>query len=169
MSSESAAEHLATHTPSQGEANQRAEGRPHLVVGHDRRPYSQRALAVATDLAAGLNAYLHVVHILDLDDYPIDPDMPGWEEHAAAVIAREKDQVSTALSGRLTDWTFAVDRGERVSRLTSVADECDALMIIVGTHGDGLGAALGHLLRGTSVSHGLIRRKHRPVLVVPSP
>ena len=151
------------------EAAQPGEGRRHLVVGHDRRPYSQRALAVATDLAVGLGAYLHVVHILDLDDYPIDPDIPEWEEHAATVIAREKDQVRTALEGRLTDWTFTVDRGERVSKLTSVADQYDALMIIVGTHGDGLGGTLAHLVRGTSVSHGLIRRKHRPVLVVPGP
>ena len=51
--------------------------------------------------------------------------------------------------------------------LAVVAEEYDALMIIVGTRGTGAGAALGRLLH-RSVSRGVIGRQRRPVLVVPS-
>lgn len=40
-------------------------------------------------------------------------------------------------------------------------------MIVVGSRGEGAGAALARLVE-PSVSHGLIARGHRPVLVVPA-
>ncbi|MDX6585475.1 MAG: hypothetical protein QOI10_4659, partial [Solirubrobacterales bacterium] len=50
-----------------------------LVVGYSEDPASGSALAVAADLAGRLFAHLHVAHVIDLDDYPIDPDSPSWE------------------------------------------------------------------------------------------
>ena len=142
---------------------------PHLVVGHDRHAHSEHALVVATALARRLHAYLHVVHVMDLDDYPIDPDLPSWDEHAEAAVAAEREQVRLFESERLTDWDFRTYRGEPVRVLTSVADQCDALMIIVGTHSGALGPGLSRLLKAPSVTRGLIRHNHRPVLVVPPP
>lgn len=52
----------------------------HLVVGFDRYPSSWQALRFAITLAEPLNAYLHVAHIVDLDDVPIDPDGDDWED-----------------------------------------------------------------------------------------
>jgi nucleotide-binding universal stress UspA family protein len=151
------------------DTNRVVAGQPHLVVGHDRHSHSDNALSVATELAGHLHAYLHVVHVMDLDDYPIDPDLPDWEEHAVAAVAAEREQVRLFESGRLTDWDFTTYRGEPVRVLTSVADQCDALMIIVGTRGDVLGPGLSRLLKVPSVTRGLIRHNHRPVLVVPLP
>jgi len=48
-----------------------------LVLGHGRDPGSARALQVAADLAGRLHAHLHVVHGVDLDDYPIKPGGPS--------------------------------------------------------------------------------------------
>jgi hypothetical protein len=45
-----------------------------LVVGHDRFPESDHALTTAADLAGRLHAFVHVVHAVCLDDYPVDPD-----------------------------------------------------------------------------------------------
>ncbi|MDT7554736.1 MAG: hypothetical protein QOI16_3272 [Pseudonocardiales bacterium] len=60
-------------------------------------------------------------------------------------------------------WTCHAARGHPVSLLTVVATEHDALIIIVGTRGEGFRAALERLL-GRSVSHGgVIHRQHRPV------
>ena len=46
-----------------------------------------------------------------------------------------------------------------------MADEYDALMFVVGTRGEGVGWVVSRLLGTPSVSHGLIARSHRPVVV----
>jgi nucleotide-binding universal stress UspA family protein len=139
-----------------------------LVVGHSRDPESQDVLRVARDLARRLRACLHVVHGIDLGDYPIDPDAADWEEQGERRLVEERDQVQTALAGCPDGWTYSAARGDPVSLISAAAEENDALMIIVGTRGEGLGPSIERLLCG-SVSHGLIRRQDRPVLVVRAP
>lgn len=65
-------------------------------------------------------------------------------------------------------WTYGVTRGDPVSLICSVAEKNDAVMIIIGARGQGIGPAIERFLGG-SVSHGLIRRQDRPVLVVRAP
>src|SRR3954463_15216092 len=77
----------------------RAGHRTTLVLGFDRDEASHAALAVAVDLAARLAAEIVVVHIVDLDDYPIDPDSADWEERAGEALAEERHQVEEALAG----------------------------------------------------------------------
>lgn len=140
--------------------------RTHLVLGHDRHPRSEAALSVAADLTRRLHAHLHVVHGIDLADYPIDPDAADWEQQAQHALTDQRRQVTAALVGCHTGWSYHAWRGDPVRLLTTVADETDALMIIVGTRGEGLGKVLDRILE-PSVSHGLIARQQRPVLVVP--
>jgi nucleotide-binding universal stress UspA family protein len=140
---------------------------PSLVLGYDRTEQSRYALSVATDLALRLDAHLHVVHIVDLRDYPIDPDSADWEQQGRDNLADEVEAARAELAGWSGQWTYHQKRGDPVRALLAVAAAHDALMIVVGTHGAGMGAALQHLMGGaTSVSHGLLRH-HRPVLVVP--
>jgi nucleotide-binding universal stress UspA family protein len=139
-----------------------------IVVGHSRDPASQEALRVARDLAERLGARLHVVHGVDLGDYPINPDAADWEEQAERTLAEQQVQVQTALANCPQGWTYSASRGGPVGLISGVAEEKDALMIIVGTRGEGLGPAIERLLDG-SVSRGLIRHQHRPVLVVHAP
>ena len=69
---------------------------------------------------------------------------------------------------RLPDgWTYHAASGDPARLIAAVADETDALMIIVGSHGEGTGATFDRLLAG-SVSRMVLRRQHRPVLIVPS-
>lgn len=141
--------------------------KPSLVLGFDRTPQSWYALTMATDLATRLDAHLHVVHIVDLRDYPIDPDSADWEEQGRATLAEEVEAAGVALAEWSGQWIYHQKHGDPVRALLAVAAAHDALMIIVGTHGAGMGAALQHLLGGAmSVSHGLMRH-HRPVLVIP--
>jgi nucleotide-binding universal stress UspA family protein len=137
-----------------------------LVLGHDRHPHSAVALAVAAELAGRLRAQLHVVHGIDLSDYPIDPDAADWEQQARRTLDEQHQQVAAALAGCDTGWSYHAWRGDPVKLLTTVADETDALMIIVGTRGEGAGAVIDRIFE-RSVSHGLIARQRRPVLVVP--
>jgi nucleotide-binding universal stress UspA family protein len=139
-----------------------------LVLGHSRDPASDRALEVAADLAMRLHAHLHVVHAIDLGDYPIDPDAADWEQQGRRTLAAEHDHVRSVLAGRPVGWSHHAWHGDPVTLLATVAEEQQALMIIVGTRGEGFAAAVGRLVR-RSVSHGLVGDGRRPVLVVPSP
>ncbi len=138
-----------------------------LVVGFDRQPASQHALEVAAELAARLNAELDVVHAVDLADYPIDPDRADWEEQAQSVVAHERELAQQVLARTDVPWTYHAARGEPVHLLSAVAEERDALMIVVGKRSHSRSAAIAWLLDG-SVRRGLTdRHQHRPVLVVP--
>ena len=78
-----------------------------IVVGHSRDPASQEALRVARDLAERLEARLHVVHGVDLGDYPINPDAADWEEQGERTLAEQQDQVQTALATCPQGWTYS--------------------------------------------------------------
>lgn len=139
-----------------------------IVVGHSRDPASQEALRVARGLAGRLDARLYVVHGITLGDYPINPDAADWQEEAQRTLAEQHQQVETALAGCPQWWTYRVSRSDPVSLISAVADENDAVILIVGTRGQGLGPSIERLFGG-SVSHGLLRRQLRPVLLVRAP
>ena len=141
--------------------------RTNLVVGFDLSPVSQCALEVAVDLTRRLGAYLHVVHAVDLSDYPIDPDGPDWEEQARRTLATEQQTVAAALSEFDGRWTYHAWHGVPSRLLAEVADESDALMIVIGARRGGIGAGISHLLTGSVGAELVGRRGHRPVLVVP--
>ncbi len=136
-----------------------------LVLGHSRHPSDETALGVAADLAQRLHAHLHVVHGISLDDYPIDPDAADWEEQARRALDAQRARVQTVLAGS-GGWSYHAGRGDPVGLIAAVADDNDALMIVVGSRGEGAGAAVERVLGG-SVSRGVLRHARRPVLIVP--
>ncbi|MGH3862057.1 universal stress protein [Actinokineospora sp.] len=136
-----------------------------LVVGVDHRDLSFTVLAVAADLATTLGADLHVVHAIDLRDYPVDPDSADWEQHAEAALSELRSAVEAALAGHGGQWTYTVQVGEPVPMLKLAADEHDAMMIVVGHHKHWTPV---RVTRG-SVGAGLSRTAHRPILIVPEP
>jgi nucleotide-binding universal stress UspA family protein len=138
-----------------------------LVVGHCRDTASDHALAVAAELGHRLGAQLHVVHAVVLDDYPVDPDAADWDEQGEQALMDEREQVEAALARTDLPWSYQSCRGNPAIALAAAAAEHDALMIIVGTRGEGLRAAVSRLIK-PSVSHALIEHQHRPVLVVPT-
>lgn len=139
-----------------------------LVVGYSPDSGGDQALVVAADLALRLGARVHVVHVITLADYPIDPDAADWEEQARHHVAQQRDSVRRVLSDRGVAWHYEARRGDPADELCRAADEQDALLIVVGTRGEGLRVVVPRLLE-PSVSHTVIRHQHRPVLVVPPP
>jgi nucleotide-binding universal stress UspA family protein len=143
-----------------------AQADTRLVLGHSRHPASDTALHVAVDLARRLRADLHVVHGVDLADYPVDPDAADWEEQARRTLDEQRRRVEAALADFPMRWTYQAGHGNPARLIATVAEEIDAFMIIVGSHGEGLSATFDRLLAG-SVSRAVLRRQHRPVLIVP--
>lgn len=136
-----------------------------IVVGFDRQAQSRTALSTAADLAERMGARLYVVHAVDLSDYPIDPDSEEWEEDARESLAEERAQVQIMLGDLATGWEYHAVRGDPVRALLSEAQRHDALMIVVGSHGEGWRRSLERIF-SPSVAHGIINRGATPVLVV---
>ncbi len=145
----------------------RPAGRPTsaIVVGFDRSAASLAALGKAAELGGRMGAELHVVHAVDLDDYPVDPDGDDWEEQAATNLEEEHQRVTAALAGYPCPWSYLPVRAEPAEALTRTAEQVDAAMIVVGVRSHGWRHVLERLA-GPSVSHRLINHCHRPVLVV---
>jgi nucleotide-binding universal stress UspA family protein len=136
---------------------------PLLVVGYDRHPAAQSALRTAAELADRLRARLLVLHVVDLEDYPIDPDAADWEACAERAVSAERASAEALLAGHRLPWSFQVDRGEPGQRVLELAARHDALMIVIGVARHEWAA---HLLTG-SVAKQLTRHTDRPVLLVP--
>lgn len=136
------------------------------MVGFDRYESSQQALHFAITLAAPLNAHLHVAHIVDLEDFPIDPDGDDWEERLIDALAQERTQACNVLGASPVNWTYYANHGDPASVLSALANTHDAMMIVIGTARGGLVSALGRVM-GESVSADLLRHAHRPVVMVP--
>lgn len=144
-----------------------------IVVGYDDHASSRRALRYAVDLTAGLDVTMRVLHVVNLEDFPVDPDSSSWDEQM-----RRHEDLLVGHVGALIDlpdeqWSYAIVRGDPWHALVAEADKDDALMIVVGqhTHAHLIAGAVVRLLGGgtsSSVAGALIRRGHRPVLVVPS-
>ncbi|WP_244332240.1 universal stress protein [Gordonia polyisoprenivorans] len=82
-----------------------------LVVGRNRHPDSVAAVRFAVMLARRLDAHVHVVHIVDLDDEPLDPDAPDWDQQFAATVDRDALAARDLLDTLPASWTSTVDTG----------------------------------------------------------
>lgn len=141
---------------------------PCLLVGVDRHPSSHVALDIAAGLATRLRASLKVVHVVDLSDFPIDPDSSDWDTAAEAALEEQRSEVTRALAHFSEAWTFHIRRGDPARVLADMADQSSALMVVIGTGRNGPLASLFRALEG-SVAHSLSGHQGRcPLLVVPA-
>jgi nucleotide-binding universal stress UspA family protein len=138
--------------------------RPQLVVGYDQHSASHHAVLVAAALAQVLGAALLLVHVIDLADYPIDPDAATWETASVDTLLAERRQAETLLAGTSIEWNYRIVQDNPAHALAEVAHEVDALFIVVGASGRGLAQQLLH----GSVPQALLRKQRKPVLVVPA-
>lgn len=149
-------------------ADRRApQGVATLVVGFDGQAASVAALRTAADLAHLLAGDLHVVHCVDLRDYPVDSDADPelWENHARRALEHLHAKASATLAEHPVTWTYHAWNGHAAKLLVTVADELQALMIVVGTHRH---RSLSRMMR-RSVSRGVAWSSHCPVLLVSDP
>lgn len=136
-----------------------------IVAGYHASQAALRALAVAKDLGARMDAEIHVVHGIDLGDYPVDPDAGDWEEQAEAHILAEEDTVRTVMADYPGRWYYHAVRDDPYHAICRMGDQVDAAMIVVGSHGGGAGR-VAERLAGTSTLKRLLNSAGRPVLVV---
>lgn len=126
-----------------------------LLVASDLSPRSAHAVGRALQLAAQLNAELHVLHV-------VDEDQPATlAKHAKAEAERElQRQVDAGPAG--VNAHVEVVLGHPVEHVLAAAEAKEAELIVLGTHRK---SPLKDILVGTTADQ-LIRHAQRPVLVV---
>ena len=134
-----------------------------VVLGLDRSPGADRAVALAVRLAASLDVPLVLVHGIE------PPGRVGEEVGEAREAIEELDEQVTRpavaaaqAAGVRTVVEIVEDRP--APALVAVADEHDAEVIVVGIWNE---SPLRGLLLG-SVAHKLLQLSDRPVVCVPS-
>jgi nucleotide-binding universal stress UspA family protein len=159
-------ESLATVDPASSPPHdfEHLRGSNRLLVGYDRHPASHHAVIVAADLARALGASLQVLHVVDLDDYPIDPDSADFEVAAERTVEEERRYAEVLLAQSAVEWTYETARDDPAHALAKAAHDLDVLFIVVGASGRGLAQRLLH----GSVPQTLMRKQPKPVLVVPA-
>jgi nucleotide-binding universal stress UspA family protein len=136
-----------------------------LICGIDDSSGAREAARWASAIAEQLQARLLLVHIAQVHVVPGASGTPhglddlresalGEGRHLLARVARETGCVGAEQR---------VEVGAAARRLVAVAEECEALMLVIGSRGRG---ALRAALLG-SVSLQLCRQAPCPVLVVP--
>jgi|SRR5215203_4276767 len=140
-----------------------------ILLATDGSEEATLAASTAADIAQKTESELHVVHVRGVSVY-IDPStettrvVHGAAEETARREAQETldaqvEQIEAA-GGKVAQ-TY-VRLGRPVEEIVILADEIDAGLVVVGSRGLG---GIRRLLLG-SVSDGVVRHAHCPVLVV---
>ena len=139
-----------------------------ILVAVDLSPASEKVVEAAGRVAKLTGAKVYILHTAEPE-----PDFVGYDAGPEVVrtqvaneFRREHREVQ-ALAEKLRndglDATALLIQGSTVVTTLKEADNLDAELIVVGTHGHG---AVYDVLIG-SYSAGIIRKSERPVLVVP--
>jgi nucleotide-binding universal stress UspA family protein len=129
---------------------------------------SEAALRYAIDLASRLGAKIEVVHAFSPPSFAL-PDgaiiaQPGYLAEVSNELQKSLDELVRRYSGRGVPLEGKLVEGIPASEITRLAEEDEASMIVMGTHGR---TGLKHFLLG-SVAERVVRTAKVPVLTVPT-
>jgi len=139
-----------------------------IVLATDGSPTATAATEQAIELAAGSGAPLVIVTVWNIPytgigyaPVPLVVDVDAsFRDRAPQIVAEVAARARAAGVVAKT----VVRRGFPVDEICRVAEERDARLIVIGSHGWG---PVRRTLFG-SVSRGVLQSAHRPVLVVPA-
>lgn len=152
-----------------------AEAKTFIVVGVVPRQPNDVVVAAAT-IATKFNAELVCAHVDQgrylaseaadgtVSSLSFNPDVPELVREVFDQSLTE--QVDKALSGTDVAWSVRELAGDPAGELARLANEVDAVLIVVGTRHPGFGGSVREFFSGSVAVH-LAHRQHRPVVVVP--
>lgn len=135
-----------------------------ILVPMDFSLPSQRALEIATSLAAEQQAKLVILHVLEPIPFAGEGQLAYSFEDMGTDEARRQLQ-KVLPSDRSILFEHKLVRGDAATQILNVAQEIAADLIIMGTHGR---TWLTHLLLG-SVAETVVRNANCPVLTAKQP
>ena len=145
-----------------------------ILIAVDDSSYSEQAVNYGVLLAKNLGSKITLVHV---DEIPISspysadpllnespamiPELMHIQEEASKLLFKKiKEQ-----HGDVVEMSAVTKIGRAQDEILSVADDCKADMIILGTHGR---TGFDHFISG-SVSESVARKAKCPVLIIPNP
>ena len=145
-----------------------------ILIAVDDSPYSDQAVKYGVLLAKNLGSKITLVHV---DEIPVSspfsadpllnespvmiPELMHIQEEASKLLFKKiKDQY-----GDVVEISTVTKIGRAQDEILSVADDCKADMIILGTHGR---TGFDHFISG-SVSESVARKAKCPILIIPNP
>jgi nucleotide-binding universal stress UspA family protein len=135
-----------------------------ILIAIDGSPVAAHAAEVGIELARALEAEVGFVHVLDPSLYAI-PNSSVSASELLAVSERDRKRLLAEFRERAALAPTALEfarEGKPADEIVSSAQEWQADMIVVGSHGRG---GLGRALLG-SVADSVTRHAPCPVLVV---
>jgi nucleotide-binding universal stress UspA family protein len=140
-----------------------------ILVATDFTETSERAIDAALELAVRLGASLTVMHAYEIPIVGVpDGALIATPELAARLSEASRsalDSTLKRLEGRGVQVASVLREGVAWEEIEQVADEIDADVIVIGTHGR---RGLARALLG-SVAENVIRTTYRPVLTIHGP
>jgi nucleotide-binding universal stress UspA family protein len=140
----------------------------HLLVGVDHSQASRTALELAADVAVALGGSLSVLEVVEyVPPFPLDEPTEAGGGQQGRVAETAMALVEAEVRGvraRDVGVQVIVRSGDPAATLLEVADDVDADLVVLGTHGHPRPDAL---LLG-SVARTVADRARRPTLVVPA-
>jgi nucleotide-binding universal stress UspA family protein len=136
----------------------------HILCPTDFSRDSEHTLAVATSLAKGHEAELHIVHVYQEPFAYVDGDLAGVVPPADLEPAREQlAEVVPPDDGVRYRRAFII--GNPTFEIVEYAERNNIDLVVMGTHG---WTGLSRLLMG-SVAESVVRRAPCPVLTIKQP
>lgn len=141
-----------------------------ILVALDGSPCAQRALAEAVELAKLSGGVVEALSVVDRGKWPENantnfasgPETGGVAQDAATAALEDAAKAfrETGVRGHVRAVDAVAENTSAV--LARIADECEADLIVIGTHGR---RGVQRFLLG-SVAESLVRSTDKPVLVV---
>jgi nucleotide-binding universal stress UspA family protein len=141
-----------------------------IVAAIDFSDVSKPVVESAVKIAKALGEGLHLVHVVEAEPtyaaYGFSPDdFPAMHEVQAESVTRaEMKLLKIAAETGLTGVQTKILQGQPLHTILSYAEEVDADMLVLGSHGHGF---MSSLLLG-SVAEGCVRKAQLPALIVPT-
>lgn len=134
-----------------------------ILIPTDGSEGVEEAIGHGIELANLTGATVHGLFVVDTSEAAAIPD-PQWmtmEETLEETGQRAVEDVSERARAREIEAVTAIRRGTPHDEIVAYAEEADADLVVMGTHGR---SGIDRVLLG-SVTDNVVRRADRPVLV----
>lgn len=141
-----------------------------ILVPIDFSPYSERATALAIELAKKFDSSLTLLHAYSIPTYPLPEGYVLASPEVVADLMEKTSSAMKAVRARVLEQGVAkveslLVEGSAFAEIVRTAREKNFDLIVMGTHGR---TGLKHALMG-SVAEKVVRKAHCPVLSVRDP
>lgn len=136
-----------------------------ILIAIDDGPTAEKVTATGFQLGQQLNAEMALISVVDTTLLITDGSITPGE--MAEIMKNDFRKIQKKLIEKVFNdykvWTF-VEEGKPFEMILKVAEEWEADLIVLGTHGR---TGLTHLLMG-SVTEKVIRHSTKPLFIIPT-